>query len=318
MINSIPDSPNVKMITLTYHSEYVSERTSKKHLDTFFKRLRRYVGAKAFYVWKKEYQKRGTLHYHILVYDCPFIPRSWLATVWNDITGEDFAHRKAGTRIEKIRKMQYVSKYVDKPIEKLAPEDSGRYWGIINRQKYDLAIGETTVDITRGEYYRMRRIIRKHAKKMRKRNGLRPLGTEKFFLSTRLPIERIIGTVPEVEKTIDWKINPDMLAYVNSIFSDAQKKEEEKQKAALLAAYKAKKKNEKLYKYECQEQQEKMFVSTWDRCAVLPPQMYSVRSGSEAKRGACGATRREATAQDTSCDNETAPRQKKAFVAAGF
>lgn len=194
-IQSVPDSLNCKMITLTYATENIEESKSKKDLDIFFKRLRRHIDNDAtFFVWKKEYQKRGTIHFHILCYSMPYVNKDWLAKSWNEVTGEGPSHLAAGTKIEKIRNPRYIFKYVAKPLIAQAKQDS-RYWGVVNRKSYKEAAGKREVDITLEEYNKIKRIIRKHAVKMRKIKGQKPTGFEPLYTRTMLNVERLVRLV---------------------------------------------------------------------------------------------------------------------------
>lgn len=175
-IQAVPHEINknkLKMITLTYHNDPDSPEDAKRDLDNFFKRLKR-QSPEAFFIWKLEYQKRGTIHYHILCYDMPYDPTlpDVVAKAWNEITGQGEQHLKAGTRVEVIKKPQYISKYVGKPIDAKA-EAPGRYWGIRNKKAYDAAKDEKTYNITREEYLMMKRFARKQLDKYLKAKGVK-------------------------------------------------------------------------------------------------------------------------------------------------
>jgi len=175
-IQAVPHTINnnkLKMITLTYHNDPDSPVEAKRDLDSFFKRLQR-RSPESFFIWKLEYQKRGTIHYHILCYNMPFSPTlpQDVARDWNEITGQDEQHLKAGTRVEVIKKPQYISKYVGKPIEAKA-EAPGRYWGIRNKKAYDIAKDEKIIPVNREQYLMMKRFARKHLDKYLKAKGVK-------------------------------------------------------------------------------------------------------------------------------------------------
>ena len=77
-----PERP--KFITLTFRDivqSWVAERAIQKFTDalrTYSKRAGRSVA----YFWVAEVQKRGALHYHILVLGAPYIPKSRLQSWW--------------------------------------------------------------------------------------------------------------------------------------------------------------------------------------------------------------------------------------------
>lgn len=131
------------MLTLTYPSEFVSPRESKRHLKNFILRLKRKF-PDCGGVWKLEPQKRGAPHYHLLVWTnagylalLAFTARAWYYVVGS----HDEKHLRAGTKVEKIRSprgvMAYAGKYVAKTSQKLDLEPeiiamwdtAGRWWG---------------------------------------------------------------------------------------------------------------------------------------------------------------------------------------------
>lgn len=129
-------------ITLTYPQEFPDAKTAKKHLRAFMERIRRRCET-ASGVWRLEFQKRGAPHFHILLWNCSFIPKEEIQQMWADII--DYA--TPFTRIELIRSnrkvMSYVAKYVAKPTSDSEGESergfnitpylhAGRVWGIFN------------------------------------------------------------------------------------------------------------------------------------------------------------------------------------------
>lgn len=55
-------------ITLTYPTELLNDnKSSKKQLSYFLAKLRIFSNGKIHYIWVKEYQKRGAIHYHLLL-----------------------------------------------------------------------------------------------------------------------------------------------------------------------------------------------------------------------------------------------------------
>jgi hypothetical protein len=119
-------------ITLTYPADYpVDIREAQKDLESILRWLER-KGVKS-YIWFKEYQDRGAVHFHILI-DSVFIHHEDLSLRWSKrIKSVD---PSAGTSIRKIRdktKMRtYVTKYFGKEEQKTVPDEvtgHGRWWG---------------------------------------------------------------------------------------------------------------------------------------------------------------------------------------------
>jgi hypothetical protein len=80
-------------LSLTYHPQFVPIEIAKEHLAVFRRRLERefkeYLGC----IWKEEFQDRGTVHFHLVVFWKCFAPSfgfpMWVATNWYEIvTGE--------------------------------------------------------------------------------------------------------------------------------------------------------------------------------------------------------------------------------------
>jgi hypothetical protein len=125
------------MITLTYPNEYPeSGKVIKSHLNTFLSWCRGKF--KPFsYLWFLEFQRRGAPHFHILtsvelVKHKKEVSLRWYETVQSN----DIKHLKAGTRVEKLRKVDgaasYATYYASKMYQKTTPDgfkDVGNWWG---------------------------------------------------------------------------------------------------------------------------------------------------------------------------------------------
>lgn len=131
------------MITLTYPGEFSTDGSEvKRHLREFLTWLRKDIGRYS-YLWFLEFQKRGAPHFHILI-DRKFRGTQLLRSLrfrvsanWYAIVGSgDTRHLAAGTRVEKIRKVNgarfYAVKYAQKMYQKQVPaayQSVGRFWG---------------------------------------------------------------------------------------------------------------------------------------------------------------------------------------------
>lgn len=165
-------------ITLTYPSVFPADiNESKAHLEAFTKRLiRRYP--RAAVVWKLEYQKRGAPHYHLLVFNVPFIPFAFVSSAWYDcVASGQPEHLAAGTRVERIRSwrgvLYYASKYLGKTGYQPAACRPGRFWGIINRKFLPrrvlvLALGWRT-------WYSLRRALWRYARRQQILTGAKSM-----------------------------------------------------------------------------------------------------------------------------------------------
>jgi hypothetical protein len=145
------------MTTLTYQVDLAPKNgsTSKRHLNAFLQKLRR---DKMEYLWFMEFQRNGSVHYHVLSdLDCSETAQTiggrlvdlgrsksesqrWSRIVsggfrcWGESTFDKMA--SASVRVEPIRSFEgaakYVCKYAYKPEQKSVPDgfsNCGRFWG---------------------------------------------------------------------------------------------------------------------------------------------------------------------------------------------
>lgn len=136
-------------MTLTYPLNFPEDSKDwKRHLDMFFKRLRRaFPGSAA--VWKLEPQKRLAPHYHLMVWGVEVSRefKVWLSRNWYEVVASgDKKHLNAGTNVEQIRswcgvKAYAGKKYMGKEIKfadnakKISGWVSpGLWWGVMNRK----------------------------------------------------------------------------------------------------------------------------------------------------------------------------------------
>jgi len=167
-------------ITLTYHQPVDNAATCKSHLRTFLKRLYRKYGEKVV-LWRMDTQQRGCWHFHLIVFELPYAPRtkpdgSGLLDWWRDITGQSTITQFDIQLIRTARKARsYVAKYVGKVgdlavyLDYLAnlPEAllPGRFWGIENRKNITWAELTTWVMRVASEfagYFDFKRAARQH------------------------------------------------------------------------------------------------------------------------------------------------------------
>lgn len=155
-------------LTLTYPAEWDGDPARwKRDLDVFLKRLgRRWPAASA--VWKLEFQRRGAPHFHLLVFGVQSLPRDWVAQVWYEVVNsQDMSHLLAGTRVERVRSwrgvMSYAAKYMGKAGQAPGGQLVGRFWGVYNRAALPVTLAEAVLAF--GEFYQLRRILRRYAEK---------------------------------------------------------------------------------------------------------------------------------------------------------
>ena len=161
-------------ITLTYPSSFPDARSSKKHLDTFFKRFTRAFPSHGS-IWKLEPQKRGAPHYHILTWGCElqqvaeFVPLAWYQIAGAGDNKHLFWHMGALDNQHCVQQvnsrngvMRYASKYLGKTFEVEGWQSSGRFWGIVGRT--NIPFGELRIEeVTRSKAVEVMRYQRRFA-----------------------------------------------------------------------------------------------------------------------------------------------------------
>jgi len=147
LLNRLSYDQRTSFVTLTFHNTPTVSQS-----NVAFKRFRSwltatYPGAAA--VWRRETQPdRGAIHFHLLIFNLPYIPQNTLQAIWTRCTQEDLSIvdiRRVRSRKHALR---YVSKYIAKlPAERgatsleLSPylqesekKSVGRAWGWINAE----------------------------------------------------------------------------------------------------------------------------------------------------------------------------------------
>ncbi len=165
-------------VTLTYPAVYpVDPATFKGHLEAWLKRLQRQY-PRAAGIWRLEPQKRGAPHYHLLIFNHPYIDKDWVATSWYEVVGSGIAlHLTAGTSTEAVASyngvLRYAAKYLAKRAEGDAPLNWGRWWGRFNAAA--LPINVKATDITQPVFIALqraqRRILVAAGKRLHNRKG---------------------------------------------------------------------------------------------------------------------------------------------------
>lgn len=135
-----------KFLTLTFAGIPAPE-TAKLMFRRYIKRLRRrYPEMSA--LWRVEMQKRGSPHFHIIIFNMPYVLQAELQSLWQDCTGEETSIVFITALKNPKQVMNYVSKYIAKRgdqegftlLDKASyltapiPVWIGRHWGVINHE----------------------------------------------------------------------------------------------------------------------------------------------------------------------------------------
>jgi hypothetical protein len=160
-------------ITLTYPHEYPEDpEVCKNHLKALRRRLQREYGTFAGF-WRMGIQKRGAPHFHLLLFMGPSIGplselRRFISSSWYEVTGKvSEGHLRAGTSVDVVKKWKeatsYAERYMAKPEEFPEGLQTGRIWGIWNKEL--LPIRWETTKVSLKDAYKIRRIYRKLARR---------------------------------------------------------------------------------------------------------------------------------------------------------
>lgn len=163
------------MLTLTYPGDWLTvapdSATCHRHLLAFRKRFERRYGRPLVAVWKREFQRRGAPHYHLLMMppkDPEFV--TWVSATWADVVAhpdpvQRARHAVAGTGVDyengarardPKRLAIYFSKHGSfsaKDYQNQAPAEwdgtsVGRFWGYWHLERAVAAV-EVAPDVAR-------------------------------------------------------------------------------------------------------------------------------------------------------------------------
>lgn len=105
-----------KFVTLTFKENIIDLDIANYEFKKFIKRLNYNLGFKVLYSVVVEFQKRGAIHYHMVIYNVPYIANKALKEIW----GNGFV------KINNIENVNNVGAYVVKYMTK---ETDGRLLG---------------------------------------------------------------------------------------------------------------------------------------------------------------------------------------------
>lgn len=148
-------------ITLTFKG-YPSNEEAKTALHAFLQVVGRNFKQAAL-VWRMEYQRRGSIHFHLLAFNLPYWKWQNILSTWKRITSQSVA--RVDVRLVRSRRgvMNYVSKYIAKVQKRRAKTffisvpylhvgrkwRKGRYWGYHNKKA--LPLGEKVAGVLTDE-----------------------------------------------------------------------------------------------------------------------------------------------------------------------
>ena len=169
------DNSKVFMITLTYEGIPSDGREVMEDLGAFRRRLDRWSDERGIdygAVWIKEFQRRGSVHFHLLVVFSELLRGDFrfhrdglikfVSRAWHEITGSSDKGLRAGTRVEGVRRsaIGYMMRYMGKDYQKNVPPDFknvGRFWGFWYKENMSYRYDTVRIDLESA--WRLRRIL---------------------------------------------------------------------------------------------------------------------------------------------------------------
>jgi hypothetical protein len=116
---------------------------SKRHLDSFVKRLRR-AYARCAVIWRMELQKNGQIHFHLIVTGARFIPHEWVRRSWAEIIyggdGDEYVRTETKRVVSFKEALGYAAKYAAKLPDGEAADTEGRVWGVYGRRNLPIRL----------------------------------------------------------------------------------------------------------------------------------------------------------------------------------
>jgi len=170
-------------VVLTYHNVPVDGLQVRQDKKAFMRRLDRVFGPRGqgcwSAAWVKEFQARGSIHYHMVLHT-PYalsdavaaaVRDSWLAVIGEIDDGAAQAHGVMCSQVNNIQKIKgYLSKYMGKgergsaaAYQKKQPgwfKHGGRWWGIVGRslgRRYEAVTLHTL-----AEFVSVKRLLRSY------------------------------------------------------------------------------------------------------------------------------------------------------------
>lgn len=111
LINSNFIKDRTKFITLTFAENITDIEIANNEFKKFIKRLNRYLKTNVHYVCVPEFQKRGSVHYHLVAFNVPYIKNTKIREIW----GNGFVRINRVDNVDNLG--AYVCKYMSKSLE---------------------------------------------------------------------------------------------------------------------------------------------------------------------------------------------------------
>jgi len=135
------DSSKVRCVFLTLTFSKMDDATQAKCVFRRFRERLRRRFPKTSFVWRMERQSRGAIHFHLVLFNFPFVPQATLQTLWTKSTGEELSIVHVKLLRGRRRVFYYISKYCAKPSGEVLPSlDNSTYLHAKGKRSLNSAI----------------------------------------------------------------------------------------------------------------------------------------------------------------------------------
>lgn len=146
LINSLGETNEAFFVTLTMREATENFKQWKQWLNRTLTALR-YSFPKLSGIWRLEFQKRGTPHFHLLLYtnepEDIKVLRAKLRKYWSNAVGRQNTSSTHGIKVERIRDIRksgfYLAIYQAKNEQDRTDIPTGKTYGIINKKGLPIA-----------------------------------------------------------------------------------------------------------------------------------------------------------------------------------
>lgn len=155
-------------VTLTYAENMMDMRRAKSDLDNLGRMISRDCPG-IWFIWKLEFQKRGSIHYHLLLSGASYaLVKTLIKKRWK----KGFIHVKTAKKEDQI----YFCKYISKDQLEIPVENTGRFWGVFNK---------IAVDIESPKMYYINQTLKEFLGMVIKNKGLSTFNSKIHIFSNR-------------------------------------------------------------------------------------------------------------------------------------
>lgn len=146
IIGNIYAYPDYKPIflTLTTKENITELKRANTEFRLFIKRFNYYLGRPIRYIAVPEFQERGAVHYHILIFNLPFIDANIIRDIWKN--GEE---RNINMKLvhKGIKIFNYITKYISKNFIDIRYKHQKRYFYSLEHKSVEIYDNDTVYQL---------------------------------------------------------------------------------------------------------------------------------------------------------------------------